>query len=278
MLSYQHAYHAGNPADCIKHTLWGALLAHMAEKPKPLWVAETHAGRGLYATHLPEMEKRAEYQTGLGAAWPHLPASPYRHTVDAFNPKRTLTMVPGSPAVAASVLRPGDALHLCEAHPQEHAALCQATRQFPHAGQVHVHQADGHTHIPAMVKGGQRVAVLIDPSYEVKSEYLQTAQTVAHILARNPQGTVMVWAPILPDARHQLLLAALQDLDVSATWQADYIWAPTGSGLIGTSQTVVNLPYALEDSLPILLASTVAALSHLYPQGQLSHRFLTPRR
>ena len=48
MLSYQHAYHAGNLADVHKHGALAALLAYLTAKDKPLSYFETHAGRGLY--------------------------------------------------------------------------------------------------------------------------------------------------------------------------------------------------------------------------------------
>ena len=49
MLSYQHAYHAGNLADVHKHALLAWALDAMARKPKPLSYLETHAGRGRWA-------------------------------------------------------------------------------------------------------------------------------------------------------------------------------------------------------------------------------------
>ena len=48
MLSYQHAFHAGNLADVHKHALLATALARLTDKPKPLSYLETHAGRGLY--------------------------------------------------------------------------------------------------------------------------------------------------------------------------------------------------------------------------------------
>ena len=54
MLSYQHAYHAGNLADVHKHALLAVALARLADKPKPLSYLETHAGRGLYDLRAPE--------------------------------------------------------------------------------------------------------------------------------------------------------------------------------------------------------------------------------
>lgn len=44
MLSYQHAYHAGNLADVQKHALLAWMLAYLTRKDKPLTYMETHAG------------------------------------------------------------------------------------------------------------------------------------------------------------------------------------------------------------------------------------------
>ena len=49
MLSYRHAFHAGNHADVLKHYVFGLVLAYMNQKPKPYWVIDTHAGAGMYA-------------------------------------------------------------------------------------------------------------------------------------------------------------------------------------------------------------------------------------
>ena len=48
MLSYRHAFHAGNHADVLKHATLIAILHHMLEKDAALMVVDTHAGAGLY--------------------------------------------------------------------------------------------------------------------------------------------------------------------------------------------------------------------------------------
>ena len=48
MLSYRHAFHAGNHADVLKHFILVCLLRHLALKDKPFWVVDTHAGAGAY--------------------------------------------------------------------------------------------------------------------------------------------------------------------------------------------------------------------------------------
>ena len=47
-MNYRHAFHAGNPADVIKHAVLAFILAHMTQKETPLRVVDTHAGIGVY--------------------------------------------------------------------------------------------------------------------------------------------------------------------------------------------------------------------------------------
>ena len=48
MFSYRHAFHAGNHADVLKHTVLIAALQYLTEKDAALTVLDTHAGAGLY--------------------------------------------------------------------------------------------------------------------------------------------------------------------------------------------------------------------------------------
>ena len=52
MLSYRHAFHAGNHADVLKHAIVVQLLEQLSQKDKPFWYIDTHAGAGLYALEL----------------------------------------------------------------------------------------------------------------------------------------------------------------------------------------------------------------------------------
>ena len=46
MLSYRHAFHAGNHADVLKHIILLQIAEYMAAKPAPFWIIDTHAGAG----------------------------------------------------------------------------------------------------------------------------------------------------------------------------------------------------------------------------------------
>ncbi|MBI1308445.1 MAG: 23S rRNA (adenine(2030)-N(6))-methyltransferase RlmJ [Proteobacteria bacterium] len=279
MLSYQHAYHAGSAADVLKHTLWAHLITQLTQKPAALHVYETHAGRGLYPLHGQEVQKLKEFQTGLARVYnPAIPQTlpaenPYLLTVAAHNGHGPLSLIPGSPGVAAHLLREQDHLYLAEAHPGEFEHL----KTGIHRANLHLHLADGHGTIPKFIRRGQRTLVLIDPSYEVKTEYEQTVETVHTILAINPQATIMVWYPLLPTKPHRMLVEGLKQLAVSATWLAEFAWRiPNPPGAHGTGNIILNMPYGLEKSATVSLKTVAPQLAN--PTSKLTTVFLNPRR
>lgn len=276
MLSYQHVYHAGNLADVAKHTLWAMLLQHATQKSTPLYVYETHAARGLYPITAPEIQKVAEYQSGLDQLFPKYKAdtNPYLQTVNFLNSSGTLQLIPGSPVIAAHLLRESDHLHLAEKHPQEFAHL----KQSLHRPNLHLHQADGPTTIPKHIRQGQRTLALIDPSYEIKAEYETTAQHAAAILHANPQAVVMVWYPLLVNQNRLILTRALKALNIQATWLAEWRWQkPQQQGMHGSGHVILNLPYQLEKPLTEALTTLTQQLKIKEPHN-LTTKFLTPRR
>ncbi len=283
MLSYQHAYHAGGPADVVKHTLWAAILTQLVKKESPLHVFETHSGRGLYPTSAPETQKTPEYLTGV-ARIPMANTTPYMDAVRTLNTvdarlMAQLEVIPGSPAVAKHVLRDVDHLHLAEAHPLE---LEHLRTNFPHAlrreRNIHIHEGDGHKLIPTLIRPGNRNAVLIDPSYEIKTEYQQVVETVRDIITRAPNTTVMVWYPLLnPKKNSQLLIDRLKSLNVSATFLTHYGWnKPDADGMHGTGQIILGLPYKIERDLTETLKSLAPQLKQ--KAADLTTTMLIPRR
>ena len=65
MLSYQHAFHAGNLADVQKHALLAWTLAYMVQKDKPVTYIETHAGRPVILKLSPAFQDRHNTATTL---------------------------------------------------------------------------------------------------------------------------------------------------------------------------------------------------------------------
>ena len=65
MFSYRHAYHAGNHADVLKHTVLIAILKHLCAKDTDVLAVDTHAGAGLYRLDSAPAQTSGESLEGL---------------------------------------------------------------------------------------------------------------------------------------------------------------------------------------------------------------------
>ena len=261
MLSYRHAFHAGNHADVLKHVVLAELLRYLGSKEKPYWYIDTHAGAGDYRLAGEQDGRRAEYRDGIARLW-DLHAAPaalarYLALVRAHNPDGRLARYPGSPLIAGQLLRADDRAWLAELHPADFDELQRAT-----AGRrVRAERRDGFDWLNALLPPAPRRAlVMIDPSYEVKNDYRRVERALAAALERFATGSYATWYPLLGRRDAAALPAALQriagpswlqvELDVDAA-RAD------GGGLRGSGLFVVNPPYtlpqALAECLPVLV-------------------------
>ena len=152
MLSYRHAFHAGNFADVFKHVLLIQLIRALQRKDKPFRVFDTHAGAGRYDLHSAPARKNREYQNGIGQLWDEPALGPelreYREQVRVLNPDGALREYPGSPRLIRTLLRPEDRLTLIELHPGDYPAL---KAEFTGDRQVAVHHADGYASLKAFL-------------------------------------------------------------------------------------------------------------------------------
>lgn len=245
MLSYQHAYHAGNLADLHKHALLAWVLDYLTQKPKPLSYLETHSGRGLYDLSSDESlrtgEARAGIQRALQQDWLP-PDHPLRQALAAFRAQYGPDAYPGSPLIAQYFLRQGDVSHLAELHPAEHAAL------EDHVLFAHVHRQDGFQMAQAVCPPTpRRGLLLIDPSYEVKSEYDTVPRQIAKIARKWNVGIIALWYPILTDDRQRPMVNALTAAHPEALLsEVRFPPARPGHGMIGSGMFVINPPYGLD--------------------------------
>lgn len=254
MLSYQHAYHAGNLADLHKHALLASMLAYLTAKPKPLSYLETHAGRGLYDLAGAESEKTGEAAAGITRAlsenW--LPADhPLRQALDAVRARHGASAYPGSPLIARHFLRPEDEAHLAELHPAEHQALARI------AGFAHLHRQDGFQMAQAICPPTpRRGLLLIDPSYEVKADYDAIPRQIAKLARKWNVGVIALWYPVLTDLRHAAMVETLRrDHPEALVSQVRFPPARPGHGMVGSGMVVLNPPYGLDEE-----ARRIAAL------------------
>jgi 23S rRNA (adenine2030-N6)-methyltransferase len=193
-VNYRHAYHAGNFADVVKHIALVSVLLHLKKKDKPFCVIDSHAGRGLYDLGGDEALRTGEAANGIARIRDlagSVPASlaAYLDCVRAEGEGR----YPGSPRIAARLLRPQDRLVAIERHPEEEAALAAALKPFPNTKAI---CADGHARLAALLPPPERRGlVLIDPPYEAPDEFARSAETLANAHRRFATGIYLLWFP-----------------------------------------------------------------------------------
>jgi 23S rRNA (adenine2030-N6)-methyltransferase len=267
MLSYRHGFHAGNAADVLKHAVFVFVLGHLQRKTGPLLVLDTHAGAGLYDLASAEAAKTGEFRDGIGrlAAGagdaPELLAG-YLALVRARNPQGPLAVYPGSPALALSMKRPQDRLAFYELHPSDHQELAGLAA---HWRGVSVERSDGFKGLLAQVPpAGRRGLALIDPSYEIKTDYDKVAAALAKAWRRFATGVYVLWYPVIERSRIDALLAAVTAAGIRKVYRIELGMAPDapGYGMTASGVLVVNAPFTLpaaaETALP-WLAGRLAA-------------------
>jgi 23S rRNA (adenine2030-N6)-methyltransferase len=259
MLSYRHAFHAGNHADALKHTVLVQLLAYLTQKDKPLWFVDTHAGAAAYALDEGYATKNAEHDSGIGRLWPRRDLPPavadYVDQVRAFNPGGALRRYPGSPQLALQLLRQQDRLRLFELHSTESRLLQRYFRDD--APRVIVQAGDGFSGLQAVLPPpSRRALVLIDPSYEDKGDYRRVLATLRDAQKRFRPGVYAVWYPQVQrreSRRFPEQLKRLQDKDwLHATLTVKKPVAG-GLGLHGSGVFILNPPWLLPKALDVAM-------------------------
>lgn len=265
MLSYRHAFHAGNHADVLKHCMLVAMLRHLNAKDKPWWYVDSHAGAGIYDLDAEFARKNAEFNTGIGRLWTRadLPeaVADYVGLVRDLNPDGRLRLYPGSPWLASRLMRPGDQLRLFELHSSDAQLL---RRSFSENRHVKIEATDGFLGLKAVLPPQpRRGLVLIDPSYEVKDDYRRVVAALKEGLGRFATGTYAVWHPLLQRPEPGQLVDKLKRLPVASWLYASLtVQAPgaDGFGMHGSGMFVVNPPWRLAASLANLLPWLAGAL------------------
>lgn len=254
-------------ADVQKHLWLICVLDYLTKKEKPfLWV-DTHAGRGLYDLTAPEAQKIKEYESGIVKFYdaikntPDLPTplARYRDFIKNLN-KDSVTKYPGSAYLAAKIMRPTDRLYAYDLHKGEYPYLEKTLKNYLNSN---TQFEDGFAGLKSLIphKTIKRGGVLIDPSYEIKDEYTDTAQAVLNAYHKWPQGIYMVWYPILDKGYHAELLEPLKALGLP---DEDFVidewrFPDIQKGMKGTGITVLNPPYGCAD---VMRESQKQIISH----------------
>ncbi len=257
MLSYRHSFHAGNFADVLKHLILIQILEYLRKKDKPFCCVDTHAGPGAYALDSDYALKNREFDNGIGKLWQRhdLPAgvAAYVDLIRQVNGADKLTRYPGSPLITQHLLRSADRLFLYELHSTEIALLTEVVDKDR---RIKVFHDDG-------LKGGigllppaeRRGLVLIDPSYEMKSDYQEVVETLKKMHKRFATGIFALWYPVVERSRNKKLEQAMQNSGIKNVQLYELgIQADTSEhGMTASGMIVVNPPWTLKSDMANVL-------------------------
>jgi 23S rRNA (adenine2030-N6)-methyltransferase len=298
MFSYRHAFHAGNHADVLKHTVLIAILKHLIDKDSVMTLLDTHAGAGLYRLDGDYADTSGEAADGLlrltgllsptklpkdladklGPAGLAPALKNYLEMVASFNTPGSHKVYPGSPFIIQNLMtgRDRDKLKLFELHPTDAKTLSANVAQLNAGRQVAVLREDGFEGIKKFLPPPTPRALLFcDPSYELKDDYDRVPVMVADALKRFAVGTYVVWYPIIPRPQAHDLPRKLKTLAnkagkgwlnatltvKSSKLLTDAEGQTTRPGLPASGMFVINPPHTLKAALQLALPQMAKLLA-----------------
>ena len=258
MLSYRHAFHAGNFADVLKHSVLTLVLEYMTRKDKGFYYIDSHSGAGMYQLADEYAQKTGEYKDGIAKLIKQqdLPEAlePYIDLVKDINSEEDeLSLYPGSPGIARQFTRRQDSAHLFELHPADIEHLQAYSQRW---NKSHVKQSDGYQGVLGLVPPpNRRGVVLIDPPYEIKEDYLKATRTIVNAYKKFATGTYILWYPVVKRELVEQMQSAFTKSELRNVVQVEYCQKAdtTEYGMTGTGLFIVNPPWQLSQQLAEIL-------------------------
>lgn len=247
-MNYRHAFHAGNFADLVKHAALAAILDRLAADEGPVNVVDTHAGAGIYDLGGEMAKKSGEGAAGIARLMAAEDAPPafdaLKAAVRRLNPGGGARLYPGSPVIAAGLLRPQDRYVGCELRPDDAALLARALKAHPGRGRTRALAADGYAEARRLTGGPGRRLVLIDPPFERPDDYEQAAAATGVVLERDPGACVVLWLPLKDLDTLDRFIGRIEDLDPPDALVAECRLRPLTNpmSLNGCALVVVGAP------------------------------------
>ncbi|EMH1503021.1 TPA: 23S rRNA (adenine(2030)-N(6))-methyltransferase RlmJ [Proteus mirabilis] len=257
MLSYRHSFHAGNHADVLKHIVQTLIIESLKEKEKPFLYLDTHAGAGRYQLTNVHATRTGEYLEGIARLWqqeevPEL-ILPYLEAVGSLNTSDELRYYPGSPLLAAKLLREQDLLMLTELHPTDFPLL---RTEFSRDKRVRVCREDGFGQLKSKLPpASRRGFALIDPPYELKQDYSAVVKGIVEGYKRFATGTYAIWYPVVHRQQIKRMLKELEATGIRKILQIELAVKPDSDqlGMTASGMIVINPPWKLASQMASIL-------------------------
>lgn len=268
MLSYIHAYHAGNHADILKHLTLSLILEHLCKKEKPFTVIDTHAGSGIYDLHDERAQKTGEASSGIEKILTQIKAdevgfnSKFSRLIKDFYARG---QYPGSPLIENAFLRPGDQQILSELHPRAFEELRECfynrRKECNEGGKIFVepalHRRDGYELLKAVTPPKiRRGLCVIDPSFEDASDFFKCGEVISAVHKKWSAGIIALWYP----------LVAHRTAEISMMKERI-------AGAVESSEPKIHEPKVLDIQMEIKRKEDMTGLASLYGSGMFIVNF-----
>lgn len=277
MLSYQHNFHAGNHADVLKHLCVAYVINYMKKKDKPFMYSESHSGNGLYNLKQFESSKNMEFKDGIQKLWedtnPIHEVQDYLKIIKYFN-NNELNIYPGSPAIAKFLLRPKDSIALAELHPK---AISDLMRCILPRKKTSIQKLDGYQFLNSKIPPPQnRGLVVIDPSYEIKTEYKKAPTILLELYKKWSNGVYLLWYPVVKRELVDVLQNILKQSDIKEILQIEFSVTQdnTDFGMTGSGLFIINPPWTMKKDFHIILPYLKKIIS---PEGLIKLDWLSEK-
>ena len=244
-MNNHHGYHAGNFADVVKHVALVAVLLHLRKKDTAFSVIDSHAGRGLYDLVGVQALRTGEAQGGVARLANMAGALPEAlSTYLSFVRESGGNAYPGSPLIAAKMLRPQDRLTAIEKHPEEFAVLKEVLAPFRNAV---AENADGYARASKLLPPpSRRGLVLMDPPFESPDEFSALAQAARDATRKFATGIALIWYPIKSQAEADAFIGEVLAGGIAKAMGVVTKVTATEGKLDRAGLLVVNPPYGFE--------------------------------
>ena len=269
MLSYRHAFHAGNFADVLKHNVLTLVLDYMTRKEKGFHYIDSHSGAGMYQLAEEYAQKTGEYKEGIAKLINEQDTpealQPYLDLIKELNPNSNandLDLYPGSPGIAKRFMRRQDSTHLFELHPTDIQHLTDFCYRWK---KVFIKQSDGYQGVLGLLPPpSRRGVVLIDPPYELKEDYQKAVSTIIKAYKKFATGTYILWYPVVKRELVTEMKRSFIKSDVKNLLQVEFCLSNDTDeyGMTGTGLFIVNPPWQLSQQMSEVLPYLKAKLGN----------------
>jgi len=167
------------------------------------------------------------------------------------------------------LVRSQDRLQLSELHSTDFEAL---QKLFAQDIQVTVAKEDGlqtlEKKLPPIQKRG---LILIDPSYELKSDYQKVVDTLIVAHRRFASGIYALWYPVIDRYQTEKMLQRLQETGITKQLRIELCVTLDGAvqGMTGSGMLFINPPWQLESQARSLVPWLIQVLTDNQGQWQV---------